>query len=111
MAVAHDFASESHTGAVGSISQASFTWQHNPTGVPKGVLVFVVNLSGYGTTTVTSVTYDGVTVPAVSGGATGDDTGEAGYVNSYFLGSGVPTTDPAPVIVNRANNTLELWAV
>ena len=110
MAVAHDFASESHTGATGSASEAQFTWSHNPGVAPRGVLIFVVNVVSQ-TEQVTSVTYDGVAVPAVSGGAAQDTAGEPGRCTAFFLGSGIPTTDPADVVVNRNNNTDELWAV
>lgn len=110
MAVAHDFASESHTGAVGSISEASFTWSHNPGVAPKGVLVFVANLVS-ASDIVSSVTYGGVEIPAVTGGAAADTATELLYMKAYFLGAGIPTTDPADVVVNRTNNTDELWAV
>lgn len=110
MAVAHDFASESHTGSVGSISEAQFSWSHNPVGTPRGVLVFVVNLVSDGDN-VSSVTYDGAAVPFVENSIATDISGEAGLCAAYFLGSGVPTTDPATVVVNRANTANELWAV
>jgi hypothetical protein len=110
MAVGHDFASESHTGTTGSISQASFSWSHNPLGTPKGVLVFVINLVSPGAIA-GPVTYDGADVPAAFGGYADDSTGEPGNASAFFLGSGVPTTDPATVVVTRVNNTDELWAV
>jgi hypothetical protein len=113
MAVAHAHASESHTGAIGSISEASFNWQHDDpaaTPAPKGVLIFVVNLVS-NTDIVSSVTYNSVSVPKVTGAEAGDTTTEPGHVTTYFLGSGVSTTDPATVVVNRTNNTDELWAV
>jgi hypothetical protein len=110
MAVAYDSSAESHTGAVGSISEASFTWQHNPTGTPAGITVFVVNVvaAAY---IATSVTYDGVDVPEVTACRVQQASGETGAVQVFHLGSGVPTTDPADVVVNRTNNTNELWAV
>lgn len=109
MAVAHDFASESHTGAIGSISQASFTWSHNPVGVPKGVLVFVMGLVSNADDAL-SVTYDGVDVPAVVGGSAAAIPAPQTRCKAFFLGSGVPTTDPANVVVTRNNNANELWA-
>src|SRR3990172_9146820 len=77
--------------------------------VPRGVVVFVANLVS-AANIVTSVTYGGVTVPAVSGGAAADSAGEPGYCSTYFLGAGVPALGGA-VVVNRTNNTDELWAV
>ena len=110
MAVAHDFASESHTGTTGSASEASFSWSHNPVGTPRGVIVFVMNLST-NANIVSSVTYDGTAVPEVSALGAGDAVGEPGIVNVFFLGTGVPTTDPATVVVNRTNNANILYAV
>ena len=107
-AVAYDIASESHTGTTGSTSEASFSWSHNPTGTPRGVLVFVWSAASSGFAT--SVTYDGTNVPAVSGGIASDIAGEVGTVQTYFLGTGVPVTNPATVLVNRTNNATEMWA-
>ena len=111
MAVAFDFGSESYTGATtGSVSEASFTWSHNPVGTPRGVLIFVITMLN-ATQHVTSVTYDGVDVPAVSGGAAVDSASEPGRCDVFFLGSSVPTTAPANVVVNRTNDAVEMWAV
>ena len=111
MAVAYDFGQESYTGTTqGSVSEASFTWSHNPVGVPRGVLVFVITMLS-DTQHVTSVTYDGVNVPAVSGGGVASGSAEAGRCDAFFLGSGVPTTDPANVVVNRTNDAVEMYAV
>jgi hypothetical protein len=74
------------------------------------VLVFVFQTVS-NTNAVTSVTYDGVTVPAVTRGRAEDTTTEPGSCGAYFLGSGVPTTDTPAVVVNRTNNTTGLWAV
>lgn len=109
MAVAHDAVSESHTGITGSVSEASFTWNHDPVGTPKGVLVFVMQNGGV-SDFVGTVTYDGEDVPAVSGGLAVDTAGEVGWCKAYFLGSGINTTDPAAVVVNRTNNANEMWA-
>ena len=110
MAVAYDAGSESHTGVAGSISEASFTWNHTPAGTPRGVLIFVMTLNT-AVDKISSVTYDGVAVPAVSGGAAVIDATEAGRCQAFFLGSSVPTTSPAAVVVNRTNDTAELYAV
>jgi hypothetical protein len=109
VAVAHDAVSESHTGATGSISQASFSWTHTPAGTPQGVLVFVHNLVG-STNKVSSVTYGGVNLTAVTGGRAVSTTAEPGDCQAWFLGSGIPT-GAQTVVVNRTNDTDELYAV
>jgi hypothetical protein len=107
-AVAHDAASESHTGTTGSASQASFSWTHTPTGTPRGVLVYVFT-NGTATQTVTGVTYGGVAMTAVAGGAATDTAGEPGQVDTYFLGSGIPTGAQS-IVVSRTNNATVMYA-
>ena len=110
MAVAHDAATESHTGTTGSTNEASFTWDHAgaSSGV-KGILVFV-----YTTNTAvdlaTSVTYDGANVPAVAGGLAVDTLTEIGQCKAFFLGTGVAQGTKA-VVVNRTNNGQTMWGV
>ena len=106
--VYHDRASVSHA-VTGSISQASFTWDHNPRNVPSGILIYVVNMNN-ASNIVSSVTYGGVDVPHVIGGDAVDATTEPGNVSMYFLGSDIPTDDPATIVVNRTNNSNELMA-
>ena len=108
-APAHDAASESHTGATGSASEASFSWTHTPVGTPRGVLVFVFDANA-NAVDVTSVTYGGVSVPAVSGGEARDTAGEAGSCKAFFLGSSIPT-GAQTVQVNRNNNANIMYAV
>jgi len=105
VAVAYDAQSESHTGATGNASSASFTWNHTPTGTPRGALVFVFSI---GALTDTSVTYDGVTMTAVPYTGTDTDT-ELGAVRAYYLdnvGAGTKA-----VVVNRTNNAVVMYAV
>lgn len=109
MAVAHDTASESHTGTTGSASEASFSWTHTPVGTPRGVLVLVFNLSS-STDTVSSVTYGGTALTAVTGGRAVDTAGEAGSCKAYLLGASVPTGAQS-VVVNRTNNADVMYAV
>lgn len=108
MAVAFSAASESTTGTVPSTSVASFTWTHTQTGTPQGVLIFVYVLN-VATATATSVTYGGVNVPAVAGGSTSDTAGEPGRIDTYFLGSGLPSGNQS-IVVNRTNNTNQMYA-
>lgn len=107
MAVAHDAASESHTGTTGSTSEGSFTWSHNPVGVPKGVLVFV--WTNANADYITSVTYDGTALTQISEAA--DTAGEPGRCTAFFLGTSVPTTDPANIVVTRTNNATVMYGV
>jgi hypothetical protein len=61
------------------------------------------------TATATSVTYGGITVPAVTGGSTSDAAGEPGRIDTYFLGSGLPAGNQS-IVVNRTNNTVQMYA-
>lgn len=110
MAVAFDAASESHTGTTGSQGEASFTWNHGgaSSGV-KGALVFVFGMDT-SSDFITSVTYGGVSMSAVSGGRAVDSAGEAGSCKTYFLGASVPQGTQA-IVVNRTNNASTFYAV
>ncbi len=108
MALAHDSASESHTGASASTNQSSFSWTHTPVGTPRSVLVHVFTFAD--AADVTSVTYGGVELPAVSGGeATCTDGDEDGRCTAYHLGAGIPT-GAQTVTVTRTNNADQLYA-
>lgn len=112
MAVAHDQNSESHTGSTGSVSEASFTWDHTPVGTAAGILVFVhENYAGLGNSTrrVSTVTADGVDVPEVASSSAVDTAGEPGRVTAFFLGSSVPS-GTLSIVVNRTNDTCEMYA-
>jgi hypothetical protein len=108
MAVLFDAFSESHTGTSGSASQASFSWTHTPVGTPAGVLVFVATNAN--SALITSVTYGGVAMTAVSGGEAIDTGGEPGRMTAYFLATGIPT-GARTVTVTRTNNTTVMYAV
>lgn len=107
MAVAYDAVSESHTGTTGSASEASFTWDHNPVGTARGVLVFTfVNANA---DNATAVTYGGRDLYRV--GRAIDSSGEARDCVAWFRGGGIPTDDPAAVVVTRTNNANVMYAV
>lgn len=108
MAVAHSAASEFPTTTTPNTSAASFSWTHTQTGTPRGVLVFVYCVNS-ATATATSVTYGGISVPAVSGGSTSDGAGELGRIDAYFLGSGLPSGNQT-IVVNRTNNAVQMYA-
>lgn len=108
MAVAHSAASESHTGATGSASQAAFSWTHTQTGTPQGVVVFVSTYASV-TSLVTSVTYGGVALTRLTGGAAQDAAGELGRLDTFFLGSGLGTGNQT-ITVNRTNNATVMYA-
>jgi hypothetical protein len=108
MAIAFDATSESHTGTTGSTSQASFTWTHSPVGTPRGILVFV--FTNANSSLISSVTYGGTDMTAVTGGEASDTAGEPGRCTAYFLGASIPTGNQS-VVVNRTNNTTVMYAV
>jgi len=110
MAVAHVVSSASHASGSNSVNQSSFSWTHTTSTDPQGVLVLVFQ-GVSATDAVSSVTYDGVTVPAVSGGRATDTATEPGSVAAFYLGSSVPTTNNPTVQVNRTSNTTTMWAV
>jgi len=106
-AVANDVASESHTGTTGNTSSASFTWTHTPTGTPRGVLVFVYTISA--TKKVVNVTYGGVAMTEILGGAAADTATEPGRIDTFFLGTGIPAGTQS-IIVNRINDATIMYA-
>lgn len=108
MAVAHDAASESHTGTTPSTNQDSFNWTHTPTGTPRGVLVYVF-AGNNATNPVTGVTYGGSALSAVTSGEASDTADEPGNCKAYFLGASVPTGAQS-VVVSRTNNATEMYA-
>lgn len=109
MAVAHDAASESHTGITGSTSEGSFSWTHTPVGTPRGVLVFVISHGGSGADIVSAVTYGGSALSIPTGAVAVDTTGEDGRTQAWFLGSSIPT-GAQTVQVTRTNNASVVWA-
>ena len=104
MAVAFDSQTESHTGTTGASNVTTFNWTHTPSGTPRGILIFVFQAvdGSANTDYITSVTYGGVNVPAVSGGLAVDTLTEPGLCKAFFLGSGIPTGAQS-VVVNRTN--------
>jgi len=108
MAVAFDAASESHTGTTPSTSEASFSWTHTPSGTPAGVLVFTFSQTS--THICTAVTYGGVSMSAVSGGAAVDNPGESGATKAWYLASGIPS-GAQTVVVTRNNTADEAYAI
>lgn len=109
MAVAHDAASESHTGTTGSASEASFTWDHGG-GTPRGVVVFVATVAAGSDDTAkdTGVTYGGVAMQQLNAWAA-DTSTEPCAVRAYFLGENVPTGTQA-IVVNRVNDASVMYA-
>lgn len=113
MAVAHETATESHTGTAGSASEASFDISVPFTSSSKGLLVYTFVIGATGDLA-TSVKIDpagaNTDVPALSGGRATDSAGEIGDCKAWFLGSGLPTTT-ATVRINRTNNASVMYAV
>lgn len=112
MAITFDVSSNS--GAA-SQNQSSFNWNHAG-GTPEGVAIFtftLAELDALSGDNVTSVTYGGVTVPAVSGGraeSVSTQSGDEHDCKLWFLGSGIPSGTQS-IVVNRVNNSLKVWAV
>jgi hypothetical protein len=105
MAVAHDAGNESHTGIVGSASEASFTFSNPGTASARAAIVFVLTLLGSAKDT--SVTYGGVGMTLFG---TGIDTDtEPGTVRAYFLDN--VATGTQSIVVNRTNDATVMYAV
>ena len=98
MTVAFDAFSEVAAGT------GTLTWDHDPVGTPRAVIVMVVQDDGT-TDSVTTVTYDGTSMVEVTGSPLLKSSGEPGGVHIFFLGASVPTTDPAEIVVSR-NGTI-----
>lgn len=109
MAVAYDAESESHAGTTGSLSEASFSWTHSPSGTARGVVVFVFS-TGNTTNQATGVDYGGVSLTEVSGGTAVDSAGETGVCTAYFLGASLPSGNQT-ITVARNNNSTGMYAV
>ncbi|KKM78934.1 hypothetical protein LCGC14_1355030 [marine sediment metagenome] len=84
MSIAYDAASNS------SQSTGNLTWDHTPSGTPKGVLVFVLAADN-GLDEVTGVTYGGVPLVEVALSPLLKTTTVPLAAHAYFLGSSVPT--------------------
>jgi hypothetical protein len=112
MAVAHESATESHTGTTGSTSEASFDISVPFTSSSRGLLVFTfVNANADDALSVKiDPTGANTDVSAVTGGRAVDTAGEPGDCKAWFLGSDLPTTTTT-VRVNRTNNTNVMYAV
>lgn len=110
MALAYDWMTESHGGTTPSTNEASFNWSHNPVGVPKAVVVLTY---GHSTSSdlVTGVSYASTALAAVPGGMAVNAGTEPGTTKLWFLGSGVPTNDPATIVVDRVNDANGVYAI
>lgn len=73
-----------------STSPTTFSWTHSPVGIPRGVVVYVVQNAGL-TDEVTGVTYGGVAMVRVASNS--HDANEDGVIYAYFLGENIPTGD------------------
>ena len=110
MAVAHDAATESHTGTTGwTTTPDPFTFPHTPAGTPRGVLLFCfVNADEVGA--FVSASYGGVAMTAVPGGEAVDTATEPGRCKAFFLGAGIPTGTQT-VSIDHSASTAVKYAV
>lgn len=108
MAIAHDYASESHTGTTGSQSETSFSWTHSgaASGVQGAVVFTFTNTS---TIFVSGVTYGGLTLTEVTSATAVDSAGEPGVCRAWFVGSGIPQGNQS-VVVSRTQNAQIIYA-
>lgn len=81
MAIAYD-AKSTKAGS------STLTWTHTPAGTPKGVVVFVT--AGLAQSTISGVTYGGVTMDELAGSPMIHGI-ETGVIHAYFLGANIPT--------------------
>jgi len=102
MAVAYDNVSNT---ASASISEASFTLSHTPSGTPRAAMVWVIT-NGSATPYDTAVTYAGVSMTLVGYGI--DDDTEPGCVRCYFLDN--VSSGTQDVVVTRTNNATPMRA-
>lgn len=80
MAIAHD------TETLTATSTVTWATNHTPIGTPRGVVVVIsANIT---TNNLGAVTYGGVAMTPIVSAV---DTSEAGRIDIYFLGSGIPT--------------------
>ena len=105
MAIAYDAITSSGYGS--SVDGAS--WTHTPTGTPKGVIVFVVNLGS--TDFVTGVTYGGVAMSQVAGSPLAKATGETFIVYCFFLGAGITAGNQTVAVSWSGNQTRECLCI
>lgn len=85
MAVAFDAATESSEWTT---TPDPFTFNHTPSGTPRGVMVFVVQ-QGSAADQVSGITYGGTAMTRVVSAS--DSAAETGRAYVYFLGASVPT--------------------
>jgi hypothetical protein len=111
MAVAHETATESHTGTTGSTSEASFDTTVPFTGSSAGLLVFVGVVQGSHDTGIdVKIDPSGTNTDVPTIILAEDTIGEIGSMETFFLGTGLPSSSTT-VRVNRTNNTKVLYAV
>ena len=111
MTIAHDAATESHTGTTGwTTSPNPFTFNHTPVGTPRGVLLFCF-INANESTAFPSASYGGVAMSAVVGGEAVDTSGEPGRCKTFFLGSGILTGTRTVSITHNASSAVKYAVV
>jgi len=97
MTVAHD----AHTkSATWTTTPDPFTFDHTPSGTPRGVIVEITVNADAGADKIDGVvSYGSVAMARVATGFASDTAGEPGSAYIYYLGSGIPT-GIQPVSIN-----------
>ena len=93
MAIAHSANTNAELG-----SNTTTNVSHTQTGTPAGVLIFTIDADS-STSSITSVTYGGVSVPSLGSNYEAQDSaGETGFCKSWFLGgtATIPSGIPVP---------------
>ena len=111
MTIAHDAATESHTGTTGwTTSPNPFTFNHTPVGTPRGVLLFCF-VNANESAAFPSASYGGVAMSAIVGGEAVDSSGEPGRCKTFFLGSGILTGTRTVSITHNASSGVKYAVV
>jgi hypothetical protein len=108
MAIAHGASAES--GTFGSTTPTTWTHAAGAGVTPDWVLVFVIQADN-ATDHITTVTYDGVSLTAVSGGFAADTATEPGTCKAYFKAGGAWASGSVTVSVSRDATVVDFYAV
>ena len=84
------------------------TFSHNPVGTPRAVVILAAHNTISTDIIDGPVTYGGAALTRIASNV--DAAGEPGRAYAYFLGSSIPTDDPATVSIGRNQSTQSMVA-